>query len=140
MILLSCGEKASASFFFFSSRRRHTRWPRDWSSDVCSSDLDVHRSRLLLLLIASLVTGAAVAVSGIISFVGLVVPHAVRLLIGAKHALLLPLSIAGGALFLVIADTIARASSVNVVVQTGAVCAVIGAPVFLALLLSRRSA
>ena len=105
-----------------------------------TSGYDVHRSRLLLLLIASLVTGAAVAVSGIISFVGLVVPHAVRLLIGAKHALLLPLSIAGGALFLVIADTIARASSVNVVVQTGAVCAVIGAPVFLALLLSRRSA
>lgn len=105
-----------------------------------TSGYDVHRSRLLLLLIASLVTGAAVAVSGIIIFVGLVVPHAVRLLIGAKHALLLPLSIAGGALFLIIADTIARATSVSVVVQTGAVCAVIGAPVFLGLLLSRRSA
>src|SRR5699024_7488012 len=96
--------------------------------DVAStSGYDVHRS--LLLLIASLITGAAVAVSGIISFVGLVVPHAVRLLIGAKHSLLLPLSIAGGALFLVTADTIARSTSVSVVVQTGAVCAVIGAPV-----------
>lgn len=109
--------------------------------DVAStSGYDVHRSRLQLLLIASLVTGAAVAVSGIISFVGLVVPHAVRLLIGAKHSLLLPLSIAGGALFLIIADTIARATSVTVVLQTGAICAVIGAPVFLVLLLARRPA
>lgn len=107
---------------------------------AATSGYDVHRSRLLLLLIASLVTGAAVAVSGIISFVGLVVPHAVRLLIGAKHSLLLPLSIAGGALFLVLADTVARGTSATVIVQTGAVCAVIGAPVFLALLLSRRPA
>ena len=104
-----------------------------------TSGYDVHRSRLSLLLIASLVTGAAVAVSGIISFVGLVVPHAVRLLIGAKHSLLLPISIAGGALFLLIADTIARATSVSVVMQTGAICAVIGAPVFLVLLLSRSN-
>ncbi|MGC0272927.1 FecCD family ABC transporter permease [Pseudactinotalea sp. Z1739] len=107
--------------------------------DVTStSGYNVHRTRLVLLLIASLVTGAAVAVSGVISFVGLVVPHAVRLVIGAKHALLLPISIVGGALFLVLADTAARAASVTIVVQTGAVAALIGAPVFLALLLSRR--
>lgn len=105
---------------------------------AATSGYDVHRTRILLLLIASLITGAAVAVSGIIAFVGLVVPHAVRLLIGAKHALLLPLSIGCGALFLLLADTLARTSSATVVVQTGAVCAVIGAPVFLALLLSRR--
>ena len=107
--------------------------------DVAStSGYDVHRTRWALLLLASLITGAAVAVSGIISFVGLVVPHAVRLIVGAKHSLLLPLSVAGGALFLVIADTIARSSSVLVIIQTGAVCALIGAPVFLFLLLSRR--
>ncbi|HLS73273.1 MAG TPA: iron ABC transporter permease [Actinomycetaceae bacterium] len=105
---------------------------------AATSGYDVHRTRLVLLLIASLVTGAAVAVSGVISFVGLVVPHAVRLVIGAKHALLLPISVVCGALFLVLADTAARAGSTTVVIQTGAVCAVVGAPVFLALLLSRR--
>ncbi len=109
--------------------------------DVAStSGHDAHRTRLALLLIASLITGAAVAVSGIISFVGLVVPHAVRLLVGAKHSLLLPLSVIYGALFLVLTDTIARAATVSVVIQTGAVSALIGAPIFLALLLSRRSA
>lgn len=107
---------------------------------TATSGFDVHRTRLVLLLIASLVTGAAVAVSGVISFVGLVVPHAVRLVIGAKHALLLPISIMGGALFLVLADTIARAASAGVVIQTGAVAALVGAPVFLALLLRRRPA
>ena len=106
---------------------------------AATSGYDVHRARLVLLLVASLVTGAAVAVSGVISFVGLVVPHAVRLVVGARHSLLLPLSIVCGALFLVVTDTIARTVSVSVVVQTGAVCAVVGAPVFLALLLSRRS-
>lgn len=106
---------------------------------AATSGYDVHRTRLVLLLIASLVTGAAVAVSGVISFVGLVVPHAVRLVIGAKHALLLPISVVCGALFLVLADTVARAGSTTVVIQTGAVCAIVGAPVFLALLLSRRT-
>lgn len=107
---------------------------------TATSGYDVHRTRLVLLLIASLVTGAAVAVSGVISFVGLVVPHAVRLLIGARHSLLLPISIVCGALFLVLTDTLARAGSTTVVIQTGAVAALIGAPVFLALLLSRRRA
>ena len=107
---------------------------------AATSGHDVHRTRLVLLLVASLVTGAAVAVSGVISFVGLVVPHAVRLVIGAKHTLLLPISIVCGSLFLVLADTAARAVSTTAVVQTGAVSAVVGAPVFLALLLSRRTA
>ncbi len=107
---------------------------------AATSGYDVHRTRLVLLLVASLVTGAAVAVSGVISFVGLVVPHAVRLVLGAKHSQLLPISIVCGALFLVLADTAARAVSTAAVIQTGAVCAVVGAPVFLALLLSRRTA
>lgn len=93
----------------------------------------------MLLLVASLVTGAAVAVSGVISFVGLVVPHAVRLLVGASHARLLPLSALGGALFLVVADTVARTAFGPVVVQTGVVAALVGAPIFLVLLLRRQS-
>lgn len=105
---------------------------------AATSGVDVARERTLLLLVASLVTGAAVAVSGVISFVGLVVPHAVRLIVGASHSSLLPLSALGGALFLVLADTAARAAFGPVVVQTGVVAALVGAPVFLVLLLRRR--
>lgn len=107
---------------------------------AATSGVNVARERVLLLLVASLVTGAAVAVSGIISFVGLVVPHAVRLIVGASHARLLPLSALGGALFLVLADTIARAAFGSVVVQTGVVAALVGAPIFLILLLRKRPA
>lgn len=106
---------------------------------AATSGFDVRRTRLLLLLVTSLITGAAVAVSGIISFVGLVVPHAVRLVLGGRHAQLLPVSVVCGALFLVIADTLARTAFGATVVQTGAVSALIGAPVFLALLLTRRT-
>ncbi|WP_025132893.1 iron ABC transporter permease [Leucobacter sp. PH1c] len=104
---------------------------------AATSGVHVQRERFGLLLVASLITGAAVSVSGIISFVGLVVPHAMRLLVGASHARLLPLSALGGALFLVLADTVARTAFGSVVVQTGVVAALIGAPVFLALLLRR---
>lgn len=107
---------------------------------AATSGFDAHRTRIILLLVTSLVTGAAVAVSGVIGFVGLVVPHAVRLLIGGRHALLMPVSIICGAVFLVGADTLARTAFGTAVVQTGAVCALIGAPVFLVLLLSRRRA
>lgn len=107
---------------------------------AATSGVHVQRERVVLLLIASLITGAAVAVSGIISFVGLVAPHAVRLLVGASHARLLPLSALGGALFMVLADTVARSAFGNVVVPTGVVAALVGAPIFLALLLRRRTA
>lgn len=109
-------------------------------SIAATSGVNVARERTLLLLVASLVTGAAVAVSGIISFVGLVVPHAARLIVGATHARLLPISALGGAIFLVLADTAARSMFGQVVVQTGVVAALVGAPIFLALLLRRQPA
>lgn len=106
---------------------------------AATSGVNVRRERMVLLLVASLITGAAVAVSGIISFVGLVVPHAVRLVVGAAHARVLPISALGGALFLVFADTVARTAFGSVVVQTGVVSALAGAPIFLLLLLRRRT-
>lgn len=121
--------------------RRHRLDALALGDDVAAtSGIDVRRERLILLLVASLVTGAAVAVSGIISFVGLIVPHAVRLVVGASHARLLPVSAIVGAVFLVLADTVARTAFTPVVVQTGVVCAVVGAPIFLFLLLRRRGA
>jgi iron complex transport system permease protein len=98
----------------------------------------VHRTRLVLLASASLVTGVAVAVSGLIGFVGLVVPHMVRLILGASdHRLLLPLVALGGALFLLAADTVARVVVQPAELRVGVITALVGAPCFLWLLARR---
>jgi len=93
--------------------------------------IDVPRERAILLGLASLVTAAAVAVSGLIGFVGLVVPHVVRMLVGPSARLVLPLSALGGAILLVFADLAARMLGE---IPVGVVTAVIGAPFFLLLL------
>ncbi len=100
--------------------------------------VDVRRTRWLLLVACALVTGALVSVSGAIGFVGLVVPHAVRLLVGASHALLLPASGLAGAIVLLVADTVARAAFDPRELPVGIVTALIGAPVFAALMLTGR--
>lgn len=93
-----------------------------------------------LLGASALLTGAMVAVSGAIGFVGLVLPHAVRLLTGPGNRALLPLSALAGAVFLVWADTIARTAFEPRELPVGIITALVGAPVFAALLLRRRSA
>ncbi|MDH6677463.1 iron complex transport system permease protein [Rhodococcus sp. LBL1] len=103
-----------------------------------SLGVDVHREQLLLLLTGALVTGAAVAVAGVVGFVGLVVPHAVRLLTGPRHSVLLPGSMLAGAAFLVLADLVARSVFNPIVLQTGTVAALVGSPVFGYLVLRRR--
>jgi iron complex transport system permease protein len=93
--------------------------------------IDVRRERAILLSLASLITAAAVAVSGLIGFVGLVVPHVVRLLVGPSARSLLPLAAVGGAALLAFADLAARLLGE---IPVGVVTAVVGAPFFLALL------
>lgn len=100
----------------------------------------VQRTRWILLGATALLTGALVAVSGAIGFVGLVVPHAVRLVIGPGHRALLPLSALVGAVFLLWADTLARSLFDPRELPVGIVTAIVGAPVFAALLARRRSA
>jgi iron complex transport system permease protein len=78
--------------------------------------------------------GAIVAVSGMIGFVGLIVPHLLRLLFGADHRLLLPASLFGGALFLVVADTLARTVASPIELPVGVVTALCGGPFFVYLL------
>ncbi len=92
--------------------------------------ISVKRTRLFLLLSASLVTGAAVSVSGIIGFVGLIVPHVVRMLIGSDHRLLLPAAALFGGAFLMAADTIARVVMSPAELPVGVVTALCGAPCF----------
>jgi iron complex transport system permease protein len=100
-----------------------------------SVGVDVPRIRVRLVLATALVVGAAVAVAGPIAFVGLLVPHVLRLAVGAAHAPLIPLSFFGGGIFLVIADVVARMVPD---MPIGVVTAVVGAPVFLVLLVRRR--
>ncbi|WP_370647289.1 putative F420-0 ABC transporter permease subunit [Agromyces endophyticus] len=102
--------------------------------------IDVGRSRVLLLGGTALLTGALVAVSGAIGFVGLILPHAVRLIVGPGHRALLPLSALAGAIFLVWADTGARTLFDPRELPVGILTALIGGPVFAWLLLRRRSA
>ncbi|CAM3662214.1 putative F420-0 ABC transporter permease subunit [Isoptericola cucumis] len=98
----------------------------------------VARVRWLLLVGVALLTGALVSQSGSIGFVGLILPHAVRMLTGARHRLLLPLSALCGASFLVWADTLARTVFAPREVPVGIVTAAIGAPVFALLLWKGR--
>jgi len=102
--------------------------------------VDVERTRLLSFFAASAAVGAAVALTGLVGFVGLVVPHAVRLVAGPDHRVVLPASALGGAAFLVLADAIARMlfRGLGTEPPVGAVTALLGAPLFV-LLLRRRT-
>lgn len=106
---------------------------------AASLGIPVQGVRWGLLAAGALLTGALVAVSGSIGFVGLVLPHAVRLVVGPGHRALLPLSALVGAIFLVWADTLARSLFEPRELPVGIVTAIIGAPVFALLLARRRS-
>jgi len=98
----------------------------------------VERARLVTFVAASLLVGAVVSVSGMIGFVGLVVPHLVRLATGSDHRLLLPASWLAGAIFLVWADTVARTALGGTEMPVGVVTALCGAPFFTYLLRRER--
>lgn len=100
--------------------------------------VDVQKRKLMVLTAGSILTGAAVAVSGTIGFVGLVIPHITRRLWGPDHKHLLPLSILTGSGFLIIADLVARTIISPVELPIGVITALIGAPVFAAILMKRR--
>ncbi|MFW6159398.1 MAG: FecCD family ABC transporter permease, partial [Planctomycetota bacterium] len=100
--------------------------------------LRVERTKKLLFVVASLMTGAAVSASGLIGFVGLIVPHGVRLVVGPDNKVLVPLSALSGAVFLVIADIIARTILPSGELPIGVITAFLGGPFFLYLLRRHR--
>ncbi|HZX94653.1 MAG TPA: iron ABC transporter permease [Myxococcales bacterium] len=102
--------------------------------------VDVGRTRLLAFAASSAAVGIAVAFTGLVGFVGLVVPHAVRLLTGPDHRVVLPASALGGAAFLILADALARVlfRGLGAEPPVGAVTAIVGAPFFILLLRTRR--
>jgi iron complex transport system permease protein len=102
--------------------------------------INVERTKLILLAAATLITAAAVCFCGIIGFIGIIIPHTVRLIWGPDHRFLLPLSTFSGAIFLILADTIARTIMAPTETPIGVITAFIGAPFFLYLLRQKKRA
>ncbi|TMJ96689.1 MAG: iron ABC transporter permease [Actinobacteria bacterium] len=106
--------------------------------EAASLGVNVRRVRLTIVVLATIGTAAAVAVSGLIGFVGIIVPHALRLLFGSSYRILLPLSLLGGAGFLVLADVVARTALSPAEIPIGVVTAFCGAPFFAVVLRTSR--
>lgn len=105
--------------------------------EAAALGLAVHRSRSIVIVTATLATAAAVAVSGLIAFVGIIVPHTVRLLFGTSYRVIVPMSFLFGGAFLAVADVVARTVLAPAELPLGVVTAVLGAP-FFAVVLRRR--
>lgn len=119
--------------------RRHLDVLRVGDDEAAALGIDVRRVRLAVVVAATLGTAAVVSVSGLIGFIGLLVPHAVRLVAGASYRLVMPLSILLGASFLILADIVGRQALAPEELPIGVVTAIIGAPCFILLLRSRSS-
>jgi iron complex transport system permease protein len=107
------------------------------SEPAASLGVDVHRMRRNLFIVASLMAGVAVAVSGVIGFVGLVVPHIVRLMVGSDHRRVLPTGVLFGAAFMVVGDLLARTIVAPQEMPIGVITAFIGAPTLIFLIRRR---
>ncbi|ABD87525.1 FecCD family ABC transporter permease [Rhodopseudomonas palustris] len=107
-------------------------------SEAFHSGVDVERLKRLSIVLISAMTGVAVAICGVVGFIGIIVPHLLRLVIGPSHRLLLPASALLGAVLLVGADTLARTLVAPAEMPIGILTAAIGAPFFLAMLLRQR--
>lgn len=131
------GAFALAGFVILAALANDLRMLAFGEDDAKSRGINVERVKLIGFAASSIITGAAVAVSGIIGFVGLLVPHLIRLVWRADYRVILPLSALGGALLLVLADLISRVVVTSSELPVGAFTALLGVPFFLSLL--RRS-
>ena len=109
-------------------------------AEAFHSGVNVQRLKTISIVAVSALTGAAVSIAGVIGFVGIVVPHVLRLAVGPGHRLLMPAAAILGAALMVFADTLARTLAAPAEVPIGILTAVIGAPFFLAIVLRQRSA
>jgi iron complex transport system permease protein len=121
------------------SRRRELDVLTVGDEEAASLGLHPQRSRYLLLIAASLGTAAAVSVSGLIGFVGIIVPHTLRMLAGASYRVILPLSVLFGGAFLALTDLVARTVAGAAEIPIGVVTAFFGAPFFVLILRTTRS-
>ena len=105
---------------------------------AASVGVAVARTQIVVFAVASLLVGAAIALAGPIGFIGLIVPHALRSVIGPDHRLLVPASVLGGGVLLTVCDTLARTIIQPATLPTGAVTAVLGGPFFVAILIGQK--
>jgi iron complex transport system permease protein len=108
--------------------------------EVTSLGISARRVRLIVVVAATLGTAAVVAIAGTIAFVGIIIPHTIRLLVGRSYRVVVPLSILFGAAFLVLADTAARTVAAPAELPIGVITAFIGAPFFIVVMRSTRAA
>ncbi|KPF97618.1 iron ABC transporter [Rhodopseudomonas sp. AAP120] len=134
----SCALVLAIALLVFVKVARHLDLLVLGESEAFHTGVDVERLKLLSIVLVSSMTGVAVSICGVIGFVGIVVPHLLRLVIGPSHRLLLPASACLGAAMLVAADTVARTIVAPAEMPIGILTAAIGAPFFLALLLRQR--
>lgn len=121
-------------FFYFSLQKRDLNLISLGESAATHLGMNVEKKKIWVLIVGSLLTGAAISIVGIIGFVGLIVPHLMRLLVGPDHRILLPISTLAGAIFLLWADTLARSVIPSQEIPIGVITAFIGAPFFAYLL------
>jgi len=163
-LMTTCGEELHGIVFWLVGGLSLTRWSEVWIVLPCvlagialiclharplnvmqldeeqaeQLGINVERVKLTLLIAATLITAAAVCFTGLIGFVGIIVPHAVRLVWGPDHRFLLPLSTLVGAIFLIVADTLAHSLLPPTEIPVGVITAFCGAPFFLYLLRRRK--
>ncbi len=137
-VLLLLAGTAAISLFFFAASWRYNAL--DAGDDTAKSlGVPVERTRIAGMLLSSLLTAIIISLLGVIGFVGLVVPHLMRRLVGADHRFLLPAAMLGGALLLLLSDTAARLILAPQALPVSVLTAFMGAPLFLFLILRRQS-
>lgn len=129
---------ALVSWLVLFAYRRHLDVMAVGEEEASTLGIDPARVRLVVVAGATLGAAAAVAVSGLIAFVGIIVPHIARLVTGPSHRVLLPVSLTGGAAFLMVADLVARTVQSGGEVPIGVITAFVGAPFFAFILATRR--
>ncbi len=122
------------------AHRRHLDVMAVGETEAAALGMHVARVRFWIVIAATLATAAAVSVAGLIGFVGIIVPHTVRLVAGTSYRAILPLSLLGGAAFMLIADVIARTALAPSELPIGVITAFVGAPFFAVILARSRSA
>jgi iron complex transport system permease protein len=135
--IILTGSFLMIGFIVMYSYSRHLNLIVTGEETAMQLGVNVEQTKKILLLAASLVTGVAVSVSGTIGFVGLIIPHMMRMLLGSDHRLLLPSSALFGGSFLIVADTLARTITAPAELPVGVITAMCGAPYFIYLLRRR---
>lgn len=105
---------------------------------ACNLGIEVNFVKKFLLIVSSIIIASCVSVSGVIGFVGLIVPHITRMIVGPNHKVLLPFSTLGGAIFMIICDTLSRILAPPAEIPVGAITALFGAPYFIYLLIKNK--